>query len=201
MRDDQSPSKQRPRRSRLRSITYLVSGDDNIRPTDAVLRRSGRRVRSDDEVGPVAAMELRVGGRFVVVAHGRADGTVLWHSAKTGVSVRWLWVGMSNPPHDARVYLYACLAGRRLPRFLKRCDVFGHSDVVPMPTGGAQEVVLLYLDEVDSLMRSDAAIDKWQEMLARYVNQAYAAEVQQPSGLLKTAALLMLRRSLGFTDD
>jgi hypothetical protein len=158
-------------------------------------------VRSDNEVGAVAAGELNPGGRFVVVAHGRADGTVLWHSSKTGSTVRWLWVGMSDPPRDARIYLYTCFAGRKLSRFLKKCDVFGHCDVVPMPTGGAQGVILLYLDEVDRLMRSDPATDQWQTILARYVNQAYTAEVQQPTGLLNTAALLMLRRSLGFSDD
>jgi hypothetical protein len=178
-----------------------VSGDENIRPSDDVLRRSGRRVRFDNEVRDVAADELRAGGRFVVVAHGRSDGTVLWFCSKRGNASRWLWVGMPNPPQNTRIYLYACLAGIRLPRFLRRCEAFGHSDEIPMPTGGAQEVVLRYFDEVDRLMRHNEAITDWRVVLGLYVNEAYAEEVERPTGLLSAAALLMLRRSLGYFDE
>jgi hypothetical protein len=144
---------------------------------------------------------LRVGGRFVVVAHGRSDGTVLWFWSTTRSGARWLWVNMPNPPKDVRVYLYVCLAGAKLARFLRRCEAFGHSDVVPMPTGGAQEVVLRYLDQVDRLMRSDIPPSDWRARLGHYVNDAYVAEVSQPTSLLAAPLLLMLRRSLGFYDE
>jgi hypothetical protein len=152
-------------------------------------------------VAAVAADELHEGGRFVVVAHGRADGTVLWFSSNAGTVIRWLWVGMPRPPKKARVYLYACLAGRKLSRFLKHCDAFGHSDVVPMPTGGAQGVVLRYFDEVDRLMRRDGTTQHWRATLGRYINDVYVKEIEQPTGLLTVPALLMLRRSLGFSDE
>jgi hypothetical protein len=108
---------------------------------------------------------------------------------------------MPNPPQGARIYLYACLAGERLARFLRRCEAFGHSDVVPMPLDGAKRVVLRYLDEVDRLMRGDEPIGNWRKRLGRLVNEAYALEVERPTGLLNATALLMLRRSLGYVDE
>lgn len=70
-----------------------------------------------------------------------------------------------------------------------------------MPTGGAQEVVLRYFDEVDRLMRRDGTIQDWRVSLARHVNEAYVEEIERPTGMLKAPALLILRRSLGYSDE
>jgi hypothetical protein len=70
-----------------------------------------------------------------------------------------------------------------------------------MPTGGAQEVVLHYLDQVDRLMQRDGRTEDWRANLARYVDEAYAKEIEQPTGMLTVPTLYMLRRSLGFSDE
>ncbi len=181
---------------------YLVSGDENIRPSDDNLRRTGRRVRFDDDVDDDAAVELREGKAFVVLAHGQANGTIKWFKSSRGSSARWLWVGMPRPPRRARLYLYSCHAGRRLPHFLKHCEAFGHVDVVPMPVGEARDAVLGFLTQVDWLV-SDTPFDfdEWRGHLAEYVNRKYAAEVENPTGISIAGSLLVLRRSLGYDDS
>jgi hypothetical protein len=189
------------RRARRGTVWYLVSGDPTIRPSDQNIRRSGRRVRYDVQVCPQAHRELRAGQRFVVVAHGRADGTVLWCDASGGEPRRWLWAGMAHPPANARVYVYACSAGPRVLRALRRCEALAHSDAVPMPVGNARALVLRYFREVDHLLadRHSSPAD-WHAHLAEYVNRAYADEVANPSSILGPGLLLMLRRSLGYVD-
>lgn len=178
-----------------------MSGDETIKPSDEVLRRAGRRVRFDNQVDDDAAVELKEGKRFIVVAHGQSNGTVRWYKSSTGNAERWLWVGMERPPKRTRVYLYCCKSGAKLPHFLSGCEVFGHIDVVPMPTGGAQDVVLGFLSVVERLVSStDFDFALWRAHLARYVNREYAAEVEAPRGMLRTSALLMLRQSLGNLD-
>jgi hypothetical protein len=182
---------------------YLVSGDENIRPSHRNLRQSGRRVRYDTQVSDDAAVELRARGRFVVVAHGRQDGTVMWFSSTRGTAARWLWVGMEKPPVQSRVYLYSCNAGEKLSTFLEHCESFGHSGEVPMPTAGTRRMVLRYLDEVDRLMRdrrSDVAT--WRTTLGAYINRALVGEAEKKNGsFMNSVALQLLRRSLGFVDD
>jgi hypothetical protein len=185
-----------------KAVTYLVSGDETIRPSHRNLRRTGRRVRFDSEVNQDAAIALKSGRRFVVVAHGRADGTVMWFSSKGGVSARWLWVGMRRPPAGTRVYLYSCKAGIQLPQHLKRCECFGHVDDVPMPTGITKTVVLRYLNQVDRLVGDrESDVNDWRPRLAKYVNKRLEAEVERPTGFMNSVALQMLRRSLGYADE
>lgn len=184
------------------SVLYLVSGDANIRPSHTNLRRAGKRVRFDVEVSDDAFQEFKAGKRYVVVAHGTADGkTVKWFKSATGASRPWLWVGMRRPPRDARIYLYACHAGRKLPRYLRSCEAFGHLDEVPMPTGGARDAVLGFLSEVEAVVANwphNAAT--WRAHLADFVNRAYVAEIEGRTGLLTGQALLLLRKSLGSID-
>lgn len=178
-------------------ITYLVSGDEDIRPSHENLRRSGRRVRYDDEVDLNAAQALRQRRRYVVVAHGRPDGTILWFNSAAAARVRWLWVGMPDPPTSLRLYLYSCNAGPQLSRFLHDCDCFGHSSTVPMPTDGARVVVLDFLSQVDRLVRSrnfDAAT--WRSALSAYVNEEWERELENRTSPLKASALQMLSESL-----
>lgn len=189
------------RRARQRAIWYLVSGDADIRPSDENIRRSGRRVRYDSDVDPEARRELRAGHRFVVVAHGRADGSVLWSSSANGARQRWLWADMANPPAGARVYVYACSAGPRVLSALRQCEAFAHIDSVPMPVSHARNIVLKYFNEIDRLLADlhNTSAD-WHAHLAQYVNDAYADEVERPSSMLGSSVLYMLRRSLGNVD-
>jgi hypothetical protein len=195
-------SGRRKRRNRL-PLTYLVSGDENIRPSQTNLRQSGRRVRYDHQVSDDAAVALRALGRFVVVAHGRSDGTVMWFNSTRGTAARWLWVGMDKPPVRSRVYLYSCNAGEKLSSFLERCECFGHSAEVPMPTAGTRAVVLRYLDEVDRLVQAPGSdVSTWRATLGAYINRALVEEAEKSDGdFMNSVALQLLRRSLGYVDD
>jgi hypothetical protein len=182
-------------------ITYLVSGDDDIRPADSVIRRTGRRVRYDNEVNDEAATELRPGKLYIVVAHGSEHGTVSWFKSSRNTVQSWLWVDMPRPPRNVRVYLYSCRVGRRLPRFLKHCEAFGHVDVVPMPLDAATDLVLGFLAQVELLMTSsEFDPDEWRRQLGEYVNRLLVQEVEARTGLLTGSLLVMLRRSLGYVD-
>src|SRR5882672_1245768 len=109
-------------------LTYLISGDSDIHPSHENIRRSGRRVRHGKEVDGDARVVLRTGRRYVVVAHGNPKGTtVSWFREDWSNSQRWLYVGMKRPPEGVRLYLYSCYAGKKLPRFLKKNEVFGHT--------------------------------------------------------------------------
>jgi hypothetical protein len=189
------------RRNR-RSITYLVSGEESIRPSHQNLRRTGRTVRFDTEVDEHAAVALKTGRRFVVVAHGRADGTVMWFSSARGVSVPWLWVGMERQPSGSRIYLYSCKAGEQLPQHLDRCECFGHVDDVPMPTASTRTVVLRYLNQVDRLVGDpESDVNTWRQRLGEYVNRRLMAEADNPTHFMNSVALQLLRRSLGYVDE
>ena len=183
-------------------VTYLVSGDANIQPSHKILRKSGKRVRYDIQVHAKAAVELRIGQRFVVVAHGRADGTVLWFSSARGTAQPWLWVGMPTPPRDTRLYIYSCMAGKKLSPFLDRCETLGHKDVVPMPLDGSRLAVLGFLNKVDRLLGDQSLSPQdWAKELARYVNKTLSAEAEKPVPSLGTiTAMLYLRRSMDYAD-
>jgi hypothetical protein len=186
-------------------VTYLVSGDQDICPCHELLRRTsryrGRRVRHDAEVSETAADEMISGRSYVVIAHGSKDGTVKWFRSDTGSAARWLWVGMRRPPRGARVYLYSCYAGRKLPHFLRYCECFGHTDVVPMPRGGGKDAVLAFLDQVDRVLRdSPYDAEVWRVRLGAYVNAAFVKAVENPSPLGNALPLFILRKSLGFVD-
>ena len=183
-------------------VTYLVSGDTNIHPTHHVLRKSGKRVRYDIQVHAKAASELKIGRSFVVVAHGRADGTVLWFSSARGTAQPWLWVGMPTPPRDTRLYIYSCMAGKKLSPFLNRCEALGHKDVVPMPLEGSRRAVLGFLNEVDRLIADQSLHPQdWAKELARYVNETLSTEAERPTPHLGTiTAMMYLRRSMDYAD-
>lgn len=182
---------------------YLVSGSDDIISAVGALQSRGRLVRHDNDVDDEAHEALRgspeLGNRFVVLAHGRRDGTVRWHKTARGTSANWLWVGMPNPPRHARLYLYCCHTGIHLPGSLAECEAFGHVDRVPIPEGEGDALVLDFLEQVDALMQG-AVFDReaWRQQLIGYVQVAYAAEVEAPSGLLGAPTLLLLLRSLGY---
>jgi hypothetical protein len=183
-------------------LTYLISGDQNIHPSHENIRRSGRRVRHGHEVDGNVRLALQRGKRFVVVAHGNEKGTsVAWFRRDWKEPKRWLYVGMAAPPVGTRVYLYCCYAGIELPRYLKKSEVFGHTHEVPMPIGPAKDVVLAFFSEVDRLMRQrtfDRAL--WRNALLNYLASAFAAEVLSPTTPWSAAVLLMLLRSLGFSE-
>lgn len=185
-----------------RSVLYLVSGAEDIQPSHSNLQRKGRRVKFDCAVSDNAADVLRDGRRYVVVAHGNADGTVKWFNSSRGSALPWLWVNMAGPPKGSRIYLYACRVGRLLPRFLKHCEAFGHSHDVPMPLGAMRDVVLRFLDKVHELMSTKTFDSEgWRTLLAKHVNDELVEEVNRPSGNMMTVpALSMLRRSLGYKD-
>lgn len=187
---------------RRRRIKYLVSGAGDIYPSHAVLLKSGRHVRHDNDVDPSAARALRGASSFVVVAHGSDDGTVHWFRSDRGTSERWLWVGMKRPPKRARVHLYACWAGGKLVPFLTGCESFGHSDSVPMPIGRQRHVVLRFLDRADeALRRSRYEVEAWRKELGDYVNQELVkASRRAKIPLLTMGLLLILRRSLDYVD-
>ena len=182
-------------------VTYLVSGDSTISPGDRILKRSRRNVRYDTQVNRSAATAMKAGSRYVVIAHGNPDGTVMWFRSDSPPASPWLWSPMANPPKKARIYLYSCHAGKELPRFLKSCECFGHTNVVPTLIGGANDVVLRYLNEVPRLMESSTYNAKdWRAHLGRFVNDALVREVQNSTAILAVYKLLMLRKSLGNFD-
>lgn len=144
-----------------------------------------------------AAEELRADGRYVVVAHGGADGTVVWCD-NDGSHQPWMWVGMDPAPTRTRVYLYCCHAGPALTRALKHCESFGHSSRVPAPVEGAEAVVVPFLDRVDELMNGDdfdAAA--WRRELSSFVAEQLELERQEPTSVLGkvhwTSLLISLR--------
>lgn len=163
------------------------------------IRRTGRRVQHGVEVDGDASVALKAGKRYVVVAHGIEKGTtVLWFRDDWKKARRWLFVGMKTPPKDTRVYLYCCYAGKKLPHFLKGCEVFGHTDTVPTPIGPSRDIVLAFFGEVEKLLKTDFDHDTWRAALGDYVNRLYAAEVQNPTSIWGAPVLAILRKSLGF---
>lgn len=121
----------------------------------------------------------------------------MWFDSTVKRAVRWLWVGMPDPPQSLRLYLYSCNAGPRLSRYLRSCDCFGHSSPVPMPTDGAKTAVLAFLSRADLLMESshfEAAA--WRKALSDYVNEEWERELENRTGPLKALALQMLSESL-----
>lgn len=184
------------------AVTYLVSGDEDIKPATVVLRRTRRKIRHDSEVHEDASNEIRAGGAFVVVAHGASDGTVSWYSSVRGNSSRWLWVGMPRPPKHSRLYLYSCRAGGRLVPFLRDCVTLGHVGVVPMPIDEYKPVVLGFLRKVDGLIvNPELSAADWKSELAKYVNRALDKEARRPDSQFSVVAtLLLLRMSLGNAD-
>ena len=188
-------------KARRTKPVYLVSADANIKPSDEVLRRTGRRVRYGAEVDKEAAIAMKPGGRFVVVAHGRDDGTVMWLGGDDDRPGRWLWIGMRKPPKESEVYLYSCRAGKKLPRHLKHCKCLGHVDVVPSPLGGRKDVVIGFLDEVDRVMRISTSPVEWHQGLVAYVDSLYVKAVERSATLGYFLPLLILRKSLGAPSD
>jgi hypothetical protein len=185
------------------AVTYLVSGDGSVSPSEKILERAGRRVRFDTQVDIKAARALKPGQRYVVVAHGTPDGVVMWFRSDATRSARWLWRGMPNPPTGARIYLYSCYAGKELPHTLKHCECFGHTDEVPMPAKHSGDVVVNYLDAVHELMvRSSFDRVSWREELGRTINDALVRELESPSkSFMNVPKLLLLRKSLGYVDE
>ncbi len=185
-----------------RSVTYLVSGDEDIRPSHEVLRKTNRLVRYDAEVHEDAAVELKAGHGFVVVAHGSASGTVTWFNSIKNSESNWLWVGMPTPPRGSHIYVYACNAGKKLAQFLVNCEVLGHVDVVPMPLGNLEPAVTSFLDKVDSLLRDPSLNPQnWADELARFVNNSLAEKGLNPDSAWEdVATMLLLRRSMGYAD-
>ena len=186
------------------SPTYLVSGDIDICPTDKILRDQGRHVRHDTDVELDASQVLQLGETFVVVAHGSPTGTVSWVRSDTSGVARWLWVGMPAAPTGVRLYLYSCHVGKKLVPSLKDCDSFGHVDVVPMPDE-ADDVVVRFLDEVHVLLETAPYdYETWRAQLGEFVNaelvQAHERASEDVAGFRDVAALLILRKSLGYYD-
>lgn len=183
------------------AVTYLVSGDESITESEANLRESGRRVRHDTAVDARAAVAMKRDKRYVVVAHGSGDGTVMWFRSDGDGAKKWLWVGMGSPPKGARIYLYSCQGGKELPQYLKHCECFGHDGDVPMPHGSGKDIVLAYLDTVDRIMTdSNYNRDTWRAILGSWVNDSLADEAENPR-FGNALYLLMLRKSLGYFDD
>ena len=189
--------------TRKKSVTYLVSGDDNIHPSHVNLRIARKTVRYGDAVGQHADSELVADGCFVVVAHGNARGTVGWHWPRTAVSSPWLWVGMPRPPRGCALYLYSCMVGPRLVPFLAGCEVLGHSGPVPMPVDNYRSAVIGFLGKVDEVITNPKLSPKdWRKELSRYVNGVLAEEGLKPNSRMDVMAmLLMFRSSMGNVDD
>jgi hypothetical protein len=134
--------------------------------------------------------------KYVVVAHGDAEGTVYW-SADANGDQPWLWVGMKPAPSKTRVYLYCCSAGPQLSRYLKDCECFGHCSSVPAPVEEAKPIVLAYLSEVDRLMvQSEFHSEKWRISLSTFVGEMLDEELAEPSSLLGPSFLVALGKSL-----
>lgn len=183
-------------------VTYLVSGAEDVKHCIELLRRTGRPVKGDREVDTVASAELKPGKRYVIVAHGASSGRVMWSRSDSCEPLKWLWVGMRQPPKNVRLYLYSCHAGLKLARHLKHCECFGHSDAVPTPNGSADDIVLEYLDKVDEVVRkSRFDREKWRQVLGEFVNNRLVTEVESLSAPFNVFALLVLRKSLGFSDE
>lgn len=182
---------------------YLVSGGDDVAPAVVGLQARGRHVLHDDAVHDDAHHTLHhtaeLGSHFVVVAHGRADGTVRWYKTARATAEDWLWVGMPNPPQNVRIYLYCCHVGKHLPGLLANCEAFGHVDSVPIPNGVDDALILDFLDQVEELVHEEIFDrEEWRTRLIAYVEAAFAAEVEQPSSLLGAPTLFLLLRSLGY---
>ncbi len=189
---------------RRKVITYLVSGDEDIHPSHENIQRTGRRVRHGRQVDGDARRVLRPGHRFVVVAHGnRAGNTVSWFRDDWDDAQPWLYVGMKQPPRGARIHLYSCFAGKKLPRFLKKSEVFGHKHAVPTPTGPAKAIVLAFFDQVEPLFDlADFDREHWRTTLGEYVNELLVQETANLHQSARSMAVLqILRKSLGYLHD
>jgi len=183
----------------MTAVKYLVSGDRDIHACHKNLEKSGRHVLHGNAVGD-AETALAAGAPFVVIAHGSEDGTtVFWCRDPAAASKPWLFVGMTNPPKQARVYLYCCHAGKGLPAFLADCEVFGHVDEVPAPMGPAKRIVLDYFAQVERVLAAVFDLSEWRRVLIDYVDQLFATEVLRPasSSSTNTVVLAMLMKSLG----
>lgn len=178
-------------------VTYLVTGASDVVPTHENLRRSGRRVKYGSEVTRTAPEELRLGMKYVVVAHGDQDGVIYWSNDGAGDEIPWLWPGMNPAPGRARVYLYCCNAGPELTRALKSCDCFGHSSKIPAPVNEARAVVLEYLNEVDRLMEGEEFnVGSWRDQLIKFVGIQWDRELEEPTSLLGPSFWMSLAKSL-----
>lgn len=188
---------------RMRRVTYLVSGEENIRPSHRILRQAKRRVLYDDQVSEHAANELIPGQSFIVIAHGSGNGTITWFSSARGSADPWLWVGMQAPPQGCHLYLYACKAGKKLVPFLDQCEVLGHADVVPMPLDSYKLAVMGFLAKAHQLIANPKKKPgEWAKELMHYVNQTLIAESNAPNGgsWETVATMLMLRKSMNYAD-
>lgn len=183
--------------------TFIVSGAPDIGTAAAALKRAGFRVRHDGDVADSASAALRRGSRSIVVAHGDENGTVHFFKTSNGRSIRWLWVGMTNPPAGCRVYLYSCLAGKKLAKHLKRCDCFGHVDVVPMPQSVADDPITEYLRVAQTIVDRKSPFNRaaWRAELLAYVTERYLAAIENHGEPLHVYLFLLLMRSLGGKND
>jgi hypothetical protein len=188
-------------KSKKAKTSYIVSGANDIAPSDKVIRRSGRRVLYDTEINQDAKQVLKKDARYVVIAHGSPSGTVSLYRTDWGESRPWLFVSMPHPPTGTRMYLYSCHVGNKLPRSLKKCEVSGPLDVVPMPVGFAKNVVLAFFAEIEKLLLDEPKCEpkKWNEKLSKFVNTQIALETEKEN--LQTLTILaILRRALGYGD-
>lgn len=171
-------------------VEYLISGGPDLAPSVQAIGNGTRVVVHDDNVNDNASKQLVSGGRYIVIAHGSADGTVHWFKSSRGSSQRWLWVTMPNRPEGARIYLYCCNVGPHLRKALTGCEVLGHVGPVPMPDGSPDDPVLEFLQQVERLASMPAfAPEESAIELLGFASSRFAEEVEFPSESMKAAVI------------
>ena len=182
----------------MKNPLYLISGETDIAPAAALLRRKARRILNANDVDDDAWATMKPHKSFVVIAHGLKNGTVRWRKTSDTTSFNWMWVGMKRPRVGVRMYLYCCHVGVKLPLYLKNCEAFGHLAEVPIPSDAGDTAILGFLDEVHKLVRRKTFdAKKWKSELVEYLKEKFVAEVKTPTSLSAPLDLYLLLKSLG----
>lgn len=184
------------------SIVYIVSGgDDGLDASAQALKRWGKTVKHGDDVHDRADRAIPVSSTRIVIGHGDQEGTTVYFRKPRWASQRaWIFVGMNKPPRRARIYLYSCFAGIKLPKFLSDCTAVGHVTTVPMPLDSCRHVVKWFLEQVEELWpdSSLSAADVIAELRERISKRLDRESQKETRDIWKVIATLMiLNMSLG----
>ena len=176
---------------------FIVSAEGDSKYAVRMLRGEGWTVLTGKVVPRRARRALLAGSRRIILGHGEREELWLACGGRRA-SERWLWVGMRQPPRDARLYLYSCWCGCRLAPALRTNFVVGHYNEVPIPTRLTRAVVLPFLSKVFQLMtthtyRTPASLRRPLKPLAA---QLVATHYFTAGGGLEWVAAALLSASL-----
>lgn len=179
------------------ATAFIVCAKRDSKYAVRMLRDEGLMVLSGRSVSREARRMLVKGSPRIVIGHGE-PGELWLASGRRLVAEQWLWVGMPQPPREARLYLYSCWCGCRLAPSLQRNFAVGHFGEVPIPGHGTEAVVLPFLQRVFQLMDRSAHSSpaRLRRPLKQLATQLFAGYYFDVSGSLERLAATMLVASL-----